>query len=79
VEAPPTAELQPAEQKQSDEVDLGLTYEELSVLGKLRRPLGYGPYSMFVHLLHSWGEEKSAIEIANKVKHFYVKYATNRY
>jgi NAD+ synthase (glutamine-hydrolysing) len=39
VEATPTAELEPITEKyvQSDEVDMGMTYEELSIFGRLRK------------------------------------------
>lgn len=39
VEAPPTAELEPITESytQSDEVDMGMTYQELEVFGKLRK------------------------------------------
>ncbi|KAF8655132.1 hypothetical protein HU200_061269 [Digitaria exilis] len=47
--APPTAELEPirANYSQLDEVDMGMTYEELSVYGRLRKIFRCGPVSMF--------------------------------
>lgn len=39
---------------QSDEVDMGMTYDELSVFGNLRKVEKCGPYSMFTKLLHEW-------------------------
>jgi NAD+ synthase (glutamine-hydrolysing) len=33
--------------KQLDEVDMGMTYEELSVYGRLRKIFRCGPVSMF--------------------------------
>ena len=39
MDAPPTAELEPitAEYVQLDEVDMGMTYDELGVYGRLRK------------------------------------------
>ena len=40
VEAPPTAELRPlkgGEIEQTDEVDMGMTYDELGIFGRLRK------------------------------------------
>ena len=60
-EAPPTAELEPLNENQQvaqlDEVDMGMTYDELSVYGKLRKQSTCGPYSMFVKLLESWSNQ----------------------
>ncbi len=59
-DAPPTAELEPlkdGEIAQLDEVDMGMTYDELSVYGKLRKQQSCGPYSMFCKLLESWSDK----------------------
>jgi NAD+ synthase (glutamine-hydrolysing) len=60
-EAPPTAELEPLNENQEvaqlDEVDMGMTYDELSVYGKLRKQSTCGPYSMFCKLLESWSNQ----------------------
>jgi NAD+ synthase (glutamine-hydrolysing) len=47
--APPTAELEPirSDYSQLDEVDMGMTYEELSVYGRMRKIFRCGPVSMF--------------------------------
>jgi NAD+ synthase (glutamine-hydrolysing) len=79
VEAPPTAELQPLKANQTDEQDMGMTYEELSHFGKLRKPANCGPFSMTARLLHTWKDKHEPSEIARKVKHFYTSYASNRY
>lgn len=53
----PTAELRPlrdGQVVQTDEEEIGLTYEELSLFGSLRRPGCSGPYRMFQELLHIW-------------------------
>ena len=79
--APPTAELEPitAEYTQSDEADMGVTYAELSIFGRLRKLAKCGPYSMFVKLLPEWMPVLSPEDIAGKVKHFFFEYARNRH
>ncbi|KAK7107921.1 glutamine-dependent NAD(+) synthetase-like [Littorina saxatilis] len=80
--APPTAELEPlsdGELAQTDEQDMGMTYEELSVYGKLRKQQACGPYSMFCKLLHLSNNKHSPEEIAEKVKLFFQLYAINRH
>ncbi len=66
-EAPPTAELEPLSNdgqiEQLDEVDMGMTYDELSVYGKLRKQKNCGPYSMFCKLLESWSHRLSPKEV----------------
>ena len=55
--AVPTAELEPITENyvQADEVDMGMTYDELSVFGRLRKVEKCGPWSMFTKLVHEWG------------------------
>ncbi|OXB59573.1 hypothetical protein ASZ78_010087 [Callipepla squamata] len=57
--APPTAELEPlvdGQVSQTDEADMGMTYAELSIYGKLRKIAKAGPYSMFCKLVNLWKE-----------------------
>ncbi|MCO5579262.1 hypothetical protein L7F22_033116 [Adiantum nelumboides] len=79
--ATPTAELEPItnEYVQADEADMGMTYDELSVFGRLRKVDKCGPYSMFTKLVHEWGDRLSPPEIAEKVKRFFFEYARNRH
>ena len=91
VDAIPSAEL--TGEDQEDEKDLGLTYDELSIFGKLRRgQFGtYGPFGMFCkiwderHLSHMRSAIKDLDEntdpevIAAKVKRFFTLYANNRH
>ncbi|VDQ07088.1 unnamed protein product [Trichobilharzia regenti] len=53
--AQPTAELMPlasnGEISQTDENEMGLTYDELSLFGRLRKIFNCGPYSMLESLL----------------------------
>ncbi|AAS54848.1 AGR358Wp [Eremothecium gossypii ATCC 10895] len=81
VEATPTAELEPITEDyvQSDERDMGMTYEELSVFGYLRKVEKCGPYSMFLKLLHEWTPRLTPSEVAEKVKRFFYFYAINRH
>eukprot|EP00658_Telonema_sp_P-2_P027972 TRINITY_DN21522_c0_g2_i1.p1 TRINITY_DN21522_c0_g2~~TRINITY_DN21522_c0_g2_i1.p1 ORF type:complete len:197 (+),score=48.63 TRINITY_DN21522_c0_g2_i1:168-758(+) len=95
VEATPTAELRPMtdedgkplEVQQTDEADMGMTYEELSVFGAMRSYQRCGPVSMFHKLVQQWGPvgkhpngyECTPAEVAKKVKHFFRMYAINRH
>eukprot|EP01018_Ginkgo_biloba_P034782 Gb_09665 [translate_table: standard] len=79
--APPTAELEPIRSNytQLDEVDMGMTYEELSMYGRLRKNFRCGPVSMFQYLCHRWCGRLTPAEIAVKVKEFFRHYSTNRH
>ncbi|PVV00052.1 hypothetical protein BB559_000166 [Furculomyces boomerangus] len=82
LDATPTAELIPITSQsaaQSDEVEMGMTYDELSTFGKLRKIEKCGPYSMFVKLTSMWNGYYHPAEIANKVKTFFYYYAINRH
>lgn len=74
VEAPPTAELEPLAEgqlAQTDEADMGMTYAELSLFGKLRKQENCGPFSMYCKLVQTWSNSYSPKEVAEKVKHFF--------
>ncbi|SCV05037.1 LANO_0G17106g1_1 [Lachancea nothofagi CBS 11611] len=79
--ATPTAELEPITKDyvQSDEIDMGMTYEELSIFGYLRKVEKCGPYSMFLKLLHDWSPRLTPAQVAEKVKRFFFFYAINRH
>ncbi|ETW78764.1 hypothetical protein HETIRDRAFT_435405 [Heterobasidion irregulare TC 32-1] len=81
LDAVPTAELEPITETyvQADEADMGMTYDELSVFGRLRKVEKCGPYSTFTKLVHEWGSFLSPTQIAEKVKLFYFEYARNRH
>jgi NH3-dependent NAD+ synthetase len=68
VEALPTAELEPITENytQSDEVDMGMTYAELSVFGRLRKMQNLGPVEMFCRLLSDWSDTLSPSEVIIK-------------
>ncbi|KAG1054311.1 hypothetical protein G6F43_003672 [Rhizopus delemar] len=79
--AVPTAELEPITENyvQSDEADMGMTYDELSKYGRLRKVDRCGPYSMFTKLVHEWGDEVKPTDVATKVKRFFFYYSINRH
>ncbi|XP_074025874.1 NAD synthetase [Leptinotarsa decemlineata] len=82
IDAPPTAELEPLKQgklAQTDEEDMGMTYEELSQFGRLRKIESCGPYSMYCKLVHTWSNTLTPKQVAEKVKHFFRCYAINRH
>ncbi|KAF7639326.1 Glutamine-dependent NAD(+) synthetase [Meloidogyne graminicola] len=77
----PTAELKPLKNGQiiqTDEEDIGLTYNELSEFGKLRKPECLGPVGMFKNLLNNW-KGTSYEQIAQKVELFFRRYTINRH
>lgn len=80
----PTAELRPLPDggegmySQLDEEDMGMTYEELSVYGKLRKIYRCGPVTMFINLLEMW-THLTPSTIASKVKLFFRYYSINRH
>jgi NAD+ synthase (glutamine-hydrolysing) len=76
----PSAELRPqiGDKIQSDEEDMGITYEELSVMGRLRKDFRSGPVSMYSRLITIWNN-KTKQEIFEKVKLFFRRYAINRH
>ena len=47
----------------SEQADMGMTYDELSVFGRLRKVDKCGPYSMFTKLVHEWGSFLSPIQV----------------
>lgn len=80
--APATAELEPladGQVSQTDEEDMGMTYSELSVFGRLRKVAKAGPYSMFCKLLNMWKDIWTPRQVAEKVKRFFSKYSMNRH
>jgi len=88
--AVPTAELEPITQEyvQSDEADMGMTYQELTIFGRLRKLNKLGPFAMFQRLVHDWSIDRertpdddapayTPAQVAEKVKKFYHFYAIN--
>lgn len=88
----PTAELEPITSSyvQSDEADMGFTYAEISIMGRLRKVNRLGPFGMFQRLVHDWSADREAVpgdeapfytpdKVAYKVKSFFHFYAINRH
>lgn len=69
LDATPTAELIPLgenKQPQSDEEEMGMSYNELSVYGRLRKVEKCGPYAMFGKLVMEWGTRLSPVEVGTR-------------
>jgi NAD+ synthase (glutamine-hydrolysing) len=83
IHAAPTAELEPITETyaQTDEEDMGMSYEELGIFGRLRSLDRCGPVSMFERLSAAWTKSRglSVTQIAEKVKRFYYYYSVNRH
>lgn len=90
--AVPTAELEPVTEDyvQSDEADMGMTYPELTIMGRLRKVNKLGPYGMFQRLVHDWSIDRERApdddaptyepaKVAEQVKKFFHFYAINRH
>lgn len=45
------------------QADMGMTYDELSVFGRMRKIEKCGPYSTFTKLVHEWGSFLSPIQV----------------
>lgn len=79
LEAQPTAELEPLQDgqlAQLDEVDMGMTYVELGIFGRLRKQNYAGPFSMFCRLVNDWNglTPKEVIFFFLLFQHFEVFY-----
>ena len=44
---------------------MGMTYDELSVFGRLRKIEKCGPYSTFTKLIHEWGSILSPLQVSD--------------
>lgn len=58
---------------------MGMTYDELSLYGRLRKVYRCGPVSMFRKLVGKWKDIHTPTVIADKVKYFFTYYAINRH
>ena len=77
LDATPVAELEPSDSGQTDESDMGFTYSELNILGRLRKVQNCGPFSMFTKLVESFNWPLAIA--SEKVKRFYRFYGFNRH
>lgn len=66
-----------------------MTYQELTIFGRLRKLNKLGPFAMFQRLVHDWSVDRESTpgddapfytprQVAEKVKAFYHYYAINR-
>jgi NAD+ synthase (glutamine-hydrolysing) len=81
LDAVPTAELEPITDTyiQSDEADMGFTYDELSTLGRMRKTMKLGMVGMFERLVEDWGGHMAPRQVYGKVADFMRFYALNRH
>ena len=56
--------LLPASPFADFELSQGMTYDELSVYGRLRKNEKLGPYGMFTKLASEWGHKLSPVEVS---------------
>ncbi|XP_074130530.1 glutamine-dependent NAD(+) synthetase isoform X2 [Sminthopsis crassicaudata] len=61
-----------AEESRAPAEDMGMTYKELSVFGKLRKMGKAGPYSMFCKLINMWKEICTPREAQNDRPHAFL-------
>lgn len=80
IEATPTAELEPISEKytQSDEQDMGCTYEELGVFGRLRKVEKLGPFSMWQKMCQLW-PDKTPQQVYQRVRFLWTYFGINRH
>jgi hypothetical protein len=68
---------------------MGMTYQELTIFGRLRKLNKLGPFGMFQRLVHDWSVDRerkpdddapyyTPAQVAEKVKKFFHFYAINR-
>jgi len=81
LDAVPTAELEPITETyiQSDEEDMGFTYDQLSVLGRLRKTFKLGTVGMFERLVVDWADHMDPRQVYEKVRNFMFYHAVNRH
>ena len=79
--ATPTAELEPITKSyvQSDEADMGFTYDELAMLGRLRKVQKLGVWSTFRALCALWRDRLGPRAVYDKTRRFFYYYAINRH
>ena len=77
----PTAELEPFNENyiQSDENDIGISYEDISYLGNLRKESNLGPYHMAEYLINNKYKNYNKKKVKELVKKFFRRYSINRH
>lgn len=56
------------EAPQTDEADMGMSYDELGVYGRLRKVVRCGPVAMFRHCCQLWRDKYAPEQVAEKVR-----------
>ena len=81
LDAVPTAELEPLTDTyvQSDEADMGFTYDQLSTLGRYRKTFKLGMVGMWERLVVEWADHMTPRQVYEKVRSFHYYYAINRH
>ncbi|ODA77736.1 hypothetical protein RJ55_06338 [Drechmeria coniospora] len=84
LEATPSAELLPLSagvQDDESESEMGLTYDELSMFGILRKVEKLGPWSCYLRLLGLWKDKEgmTPVKIAEKCMRFFRHYSMQRH
>ena len=88
----PTAELEPITESyvKSDEADMRMTYDELTIFGRLRKIQKWGPYGMFQRSVGEWNGDRpraaghdaptlEPLQVAEKLKDSFQNEAFNRH
>ncbi|OMH86191.1 Glutamine-dependent NAD(+) synthetase [Zancudomyces culisetae] len=81
LDSTPSAELVPTHTPfvQCDEVEMGMSYDDLFMYTRLRTLFRLGPYFLFKKLCNLWSHDYSPYDIAVKVKTFFHYYSINRH
>ena len=58
------------------QADMGMTYDELSVFGRLRKVEKCGPYSTYTKLLREWGHRLSPIQVCRDLPTYHYFFHT---
>jgi NAD+ synthase (glutamine-hydrolysing) len=57
---------------------MGMTYDELSVFGRLRKIEKCGPYSTFTKLIHEWGSILSPLQVIKFLVMLFMRVGTEQ-
>ena len=79
--ATPTAELEPITESytQTDEDDMGCTYNELSIWGRLRKIEKLGPYSMFQRLRVGERSQLTPRVVYERIRSLWTQFGLSRH
>lgn len=77
-QASPSAELKPLSEQQTDEKELGLSFQELDLFASARTELNCSVISCY-KVMENWLPNMAKQELLSKVKIFFTKYALNKH